>query len=169
MRSGHPQEGSIRSCMGCICMWGGGPNSTIRPLPSPPCSLQEARLALEAEPPGAAAQCPPAPKLGRPCGRRTRRNQCPEGRSCKSSSAGVCLPRATQGCAAGVRGPRAPTHLHAVVEGSQGLRLVVLGEGSAQTAVPLIPLCTGAVGVNGSERGCMRGPRPCGPRSFPNA
>lgn len=45
--------------------WGrGDPNSTTCPLPSPPCILQEARLGLEAEPPGAAvlqaraAQCP---------------------------------------------------------------------------------------------------------------
>lgn len=34
-----------------------------------------------------------------------------------------------------------------MVEGSQGLSLVVLREGSAQTVVPLVPLGAGAVGT----------------------
>lgn len=43
-----------------------------------------------------------------------------------------------------------PPHLHTVVEGSQSLGLVVLREGSAQTAMPLVSLCTGAVGTSWS-------------------
>lgn len=42
-----------------------------------------------------------------------------------------------------------PTHLHAVLEGGQGLGLVVLGESSAQAAVPFISLSTGAAEVWG--------------------
>lgn len=50
------------------------------------------------------------------------------------------------------RGPCPPTHLHAMVECSQRLGLVVLREGSAQTAIPLVPLCTGAAGMGWSEQ-----------------
>lgn len=50
-------------------------------------------------------------------------------------------------------GLRAPTHLHTVVKGSQSLGLVILREGSAQTAVPLVPLRTGAVGTKWREQG----------------
>lgn len=42
-----------------------------------------------------------------------------------------------------------------MVEGSQGLSLVVLWEGSAQTVVPLVPLGTGAVGTGLVSHGAM--------------
>lgn len=49
----------------------------------------------------------------------------------------------------------APTHLHTVVEGSQGLSLVILRKGSAQTVVPLVPLGAGAVGTDSVSQGAV--------------
>lgn len=85
----------------------------------------------------------PAPQ---PPGRRPRLETegrtrwCPGGRRCPSSRA--------RG------GAGRPAHLHAVLEGGQRLGLVVLGQGPAHAAVPLIPLCAGAAGTSRTERGC---------------
>lgn len=94
-----------------------------------------------------------APERGQTlAGKGVKRSQCPDEGS-TSPPPHVAHPGKPRAVWLVQESPRAPAHLYAVVEGSQSLGLVVLREGSAQTAVPLVPLCTGAMGTAGMSKG----------------
>ena len=132
-----------------MCVYGrGGLDSTLqRPPLAPQPPGRRPRLETGPEVPGSGqhGDCP------EPGSGRTR--WCPGGRRCPSSWA--------RG------GAGRPAHLHAVLEGGQRLGFVVLGQGPAHAAVPLVPLCAGAAGTSRSERGCALSGWTTSPRPTP--
>lgn len=122
------------SCRGvCVCVRRGGVDSTLHPTPPPHPPGRRPRLEMGGR--GQALGC-----TGTALSWAAGRTQWgPDGRRCSTLRVH--------------RGPGRPAHLHAVLEGGQRLGLVVLGEGPAHAAVPLVPLRTGAAGTSQIERG----------------